>query len=76
MNNIDAGGNSVTSGYIAAFAAFISSLDVNTALSVGSFILAIGMFIMTWTYRRKEFELKQRRLEHDIRRSKSNPTNG
>ena len=53
-------------GLYSSVVAFIASLEVSSILSVGSFLIAIGMFLMNWHYRKKEYQLKKIRLEHDI----------
>lgn len=54
-----------------AISAFISSLDINAVLSVCSFLLALCMFFMQWSFRRKEYELARLRLEHEIEQAKN-----
>lgn len=55
--------------YFAAFSAFIASLDVNVAISIGSFLLAVVAFYFNWKLRKGELEIKRQRLALDIKKS-------
>ena len=63
---------SAGAAYIVAFSAFISSLDVNVMISVGSFLLAVIAFYFNWRLRKGELEIKRQRLAFDIKKANKN----